>query len=68
MSKENAVSWPLVDLRSITLKIGSGATPRGGKESYKENGITLIRSLNVYDFKFEYDGLAYIDPTGYATR
>ena len=50
-----------MDLRSITLKIGSGATPRGGKESYKENGITLIRSLNVYDFKFEYDGLAYID-------
>lgn len=48
-------------LRDITSKIGSGATPRGGKESYKDSGITLIRSLNVYDFKFEKDGLAYID-------
>lgn len=48
-------------LRDITLKIGSGSTPKGGKESYKETGITLIRSLNVYDFAFEYKDLAYID-------
>ncbi len=61
MNEEIASSWPLIDLRSVTLKIGSGATPRGGKESYKDDGITLIRSLNVYDFKFERDGLAYID-------
>ena len=61
MNEENAKNWPLVELQSITLKIGSGATPRGGKESYKDSGITLIRSLNVYDFKFEHDGLAYID-------
>jgi type I restriction enzyme S subunit len=50
-----------VKLRTITAKIGSGATPRGGKESYKHDGISLIRSLNVYDFHFEPDGLAYID-------
>ncbi len=48
-------------LKEITTKIGSGATPRGGKESYKSSGITLIRSLNVYDFNFEYGGLAFID-------
>lgn len=54
-------TWPLVQLREITTKIGSGATPRGGKESYKENGTTLIRSLNVYDFRFEHEGLAFID-------
>jgi len=52
---------PLAKLSTITTKIGSGATPRGGKESYKDSGITLIRSLNVYDFHFEYDGLAFID-------
>ena len=50
-----------VSLAEITSKIGSGATPRGGKESYKEEGISLIRSLNVYDYIFKYEQLAYID-------
>jgi type I restriction enzyme, S subunit len=50
-----------VALQEITSKIGSGATPRGGKESYKADGIPLIRSLNVYDFCFEKDDLAFID-------
>ncbi len=54
-------NWQSVKLSEITSKIGSGATPRGGKESYKDSGITLIRSLNVYDFYFDYDGLAFID-------
>ncbi len=61
MSEINITEWPLTKLRTITTKIGSGATPRGGKESYKNDGITLIRSLNVYDFKFENEGLAFID-------
>ncbi|MEY2501836.1 MAG: type restriction enzyme subunit [Verrucomicrobiota bacterium] len=50
-----------VRLDQITSKIGSGATPRGGKESYKGDGISLIRSMNVYDFVFSYDDLARID-------
>ncbi|MDI6766153.1 MAG: restriction endonuclease subunit S [Bacteroidota bacterium] len=53
--------WGKVKLRDIATKIGSGATPLGGKDSYIESGITLIRSLNVYDFKFEKDGLAFIN-------
>lgn len=53
--------WPRALLKQITLKIGSGATPRGGKNSYKDEGISLIRSLNVYDFRFDYDGLVFID-------
>lgn len=48
-------------LKSITSKIGSGATPRGGSNVYKTSGISLIRSQNVLDFKFSYDGLAFID-------
>ena len=55
------MSWEETKLSEITLKIASGSTPRGGKESYKESGITLIRSLNVYDFKFKYKDLAFID-------
>ena len=45
----------------ICSKIGSGATPRGGKEAYCAEGITLIRSQNVLDFKMSYDGLVYIN-------
>lgn len=48
-------------LKEITSKIGSGATPRGGEESYKSEGIALIRSLNVYDDGFRIRKLARID-------
>lgn len=50
-----------IPLSAISTKIGSGATPRGGAEAYKQSGITLIRSLNVYDTAFQRDGLAFID-------
>ncbi len=50
-----------VKLVDITSKIGSGATPRGGEASYKESGISLIRSQNVYDDGFKIKGLAFID-------
>ena len=48
-------------LKDICLKIGSGATPKGGKEAYCDEGISLIRSQNVLDFTFSYDGLAHIN-------
>lgn len=48
-------------LKDICLKIGSGATPRGGKEAYCDEGISLIRSQNVLDFTFSYDGLVHIN-------
>lgn len=48
-------------LKDVCIKIGSGATPRGGKEAYKSAGVTLIRSQNVLDFLFAPNGLAYID-------
>ena len=53
--------WQEVSLGQITNKIGSGATPKGVGESYKESGISLIRSQNVLDFKFSTNGLAFID-------
>lgn len=55
--------WDMIieKLGNITEKIGSGSTPSGGKESYIESGISLIRSMNVYDFQFEKKGLAFID-------
>ncbi len=50
-------------LKDVCSKIGSGATPRGGKEAYKEIGLSLIRSQNVLDYRFTSDGLAFIDET-----
>jgi len=48
-------------LIELCTKIGSGATPRGGKETYLKHGnIFLIRSQNVLDFSFSLDGGAYI--------
>ena len=42
-------------------KIGSGATPRGGKDTYSEDGpIALIRSQNVHNDRFSNSGLARI--------
>jgi len=53
--------WVEKKLGEITSKIGSGSTPRGGQSSYKEFGISLIRSLNVYDDGFREKKLAFID-------
>ena len=44
----------------VTNKIGSGATPKGGQESYVNEGVSLIRSLNVHNGFFKYDNLAHI--------
>ena len=53
--------WMTVKLGDICTKIGSGATPTGGANAYKTEGISLIRSQNVLDFTFSADGLAFID-------
>ena len=57
----NPKGWEKKNLVQLTSKIGSGATPRGGKEAYKKEGVSLIRSMNVYDNKFKYKNLAFID-------
>lgn len=56
----NEKKWDKVALVDICEKIGSGSTPRGGKENYIEKGISLIRSLNVHNNKFRYKDLAFI--------
>ncbi|UWS28801.1 restriction endonuclease subunit S [Erwinia pyrifoliae] len=53
--------WSFVRLGDHCLKIGSGATPKGGKSVYLDNGKTsLIRSQNIYNDGFKNSGLAYI--------
>ena len=53
--------WRKVALGVACTKIGSGATPRGGKDVYLDEGpYTLIRSQNVYNDGFHRGGLAFI--------
>jgi type I restriction enzyme S subunit len=52
--------WKTGTLKSVTPKIGSGATPSGGRESYFTKGIPLIRSMNVHFRGFEPTGLVFL--------
>src|SRR5690554_679255 len=49
--------WVEKRLGSLSSKIGSGKTPRGGDKVYQTEGIPFIRSQNVFD-----NGL-YLDET-----
>ena len=56
-------AWQEVKLREVCLKIGSGSTPRGGKEVYLDAGdVTLILSQNIYNDRFNPNGLVFILP------
>lgn len=59
----NGKEYQRATIADICSKIGSGATPRGGKEVYCTDGISLIRSTNVHDYFFSYDDLVYINDT-----
>jgi type I restriction enzyme, S subunit len=39
--------WHPVTISDITVKVGSGITPRGGSSNYKEYGRPFVRSQNV---------------------
>lgn len=53
--------WPLEPLKSLATKIGSGATPAGGRESYFGEGIPFIRSMNIHFAGFESKGLVFLN-------
>lgn len=57
----NPKGWPKIALTTLTSKIGSGATPKGGDSAYHDEGISFIRSMNVHDGRFRHRNLAFID-------
>ena len=60
-SKDLMGQWREMTLGDVCTKIGSGATPRGGRDVYVQDGpYTLIRSQNVYNDGFHRDGLVFI--------
>ena len=53
--------WETACLGDNCAKIGSGFTPRGAEKVYKESGVVLIRSQNIYNNSFNKEGLVYLD-------
>ena len=50
-----------VKLGDCCVKIGSGATPKGGASVYIDSGTSFIRSQNVYNMHFDFEGLCHIN-------
>lgn len=54
-------SVPRAKLGTLATKIGSGATPSGGRQAYVKSGTPLIRSMNVHFRGFEPAGLVFLN-------
>jgi len=59
--------WDVIELESLTTKIGSGITPTGGSSVYKEDGRPFVRSQNVGWGNLLLDDIAYIDDETHQT-
>ena len=57
----NQKNLPVKTLKEISTLITNGNTPKGGSENYVENGITVLRSQNVWRNNIVLDDVAYID-------
>ncbi len=53
--------WKKVKLGEVCSKIGSGSTPKGGSTIYVDKGVSFVRSQNVYNLSFDYNGLVFIN-------
>ena len=53
--------WQRTKLGSLTTKVGSGSTPRGGNSVYTTSGHCFVRSQNVGMGNLLLDDIAYID-------
>ena len=52
--------WSMVRLGNLTSKLGSGSTPRGGKNVYTTEGVPFLRSQNIRNEGIKLDDIAYI--------
>lgn len=59
-TEDLADRWDYKPLLTLASKVGSGATPRGGRASYPDQGTPLIRSQNVHFDGFTSEGLAFL--------
>jgi type I restriction enzyme S subunit len=52
--------WEVQRIKTLTARIASGKTPLGGSEVYVDEGVTFLRSQNVYDEGLRLDDVAFI--------
>lgn len=54
------LGWSCERIGNLVSKLGSGSTPRGGKEVYVNEGIRFLRSQNVWNDGIDLEDIAYI--------
>lgn len=54
-------SWTWCRMNDISVKLGAGSTPTGGRAVYVNNGIKFFRSMNIYNDGIRTEDIAYID-------
>ena len=52
--------WAIKKVKNLTIKIGSGITPKGGADVYQISGIPLLRSQNIHFAGLRLDDVAFI--------
>lgn len=57
---ESPQGWCFYRLGDLVKKLGSGSTPRGGKNAYVSEGIPFLRSQNVRNEGLDDSDIAYI--------
>ena len=57
---ESPQGWCFYRLGDLVEKLGSGSTPRGGKNAYVSEGIPFLRSQNVRNEGLDDSDIAYI--------
>ncbi len=60
-NSEVPTDWELKTVDQLSIRVGSGVTPRGGSEVYKNEGIIFIRSQNVTFGGLDLSDVAFID-------
>ncbi|WP_281613109.1 restriction endonuclease subunit S [Flammeovirga sp. SubArs3] len=52
--------WSWCRMQDISIKLGAGSTPSGGKSAYVEEGIKFFRSQNIYNDGLRLENVALI--------
>lgn len=60
MSEFVPEGWSQAKVGSLSLKVGSGVTPRGGSKAYSTSGVKFIRSQNVHFTGLKLNDVVYI--------
>lgn len=54
-------SWVWCRMSDISIKLGAGSTPQGGRAVYLNKGVKFFRSMNIYNDGIRTNDIAYID-------